>query len=72
MSVGAGSIKRAAKVAEGKSEVKAEVKAAKAAKGKAAEVLKQEKAEEKAASPKPVVNSSVTYGIGQELPIHLM
>lgn len=68
MSVGAGSIKRAAKAAEGK----AETKAAKAAKGKATEAIKQEKVGEKAASPKPAAKSSVTYGIGQELPIHLM
>lgn len=76
MSVGAGSIKRAAKAAEGKMEAKA----AKAAEGKAAEAIKKEKAEEKAVSSKPVVKvnksktatSYVTYGIGQELPIHLM
>ena len=68
MSVGAGSIKRAAKTAEDKTEAKA----AKPAEDKTAEAVKQKKAEGKAASPKPAANSSVAYGIGQELPIHLM
>lgn len=105
MSVGAGSIKRAAKAAEGKTEANAlktveekavteadtvspkpaaEVKKSKAAAvkkksaksaGKKASSKKTNSASkntEKAESKKLAAASSAAYGIGQDLPIHLM
>ncbi|MCM1064767.1 MAG: hypothetical protein NC420_09925 [Eubacterium sp.] len=86
MSVGAGSIKRAAKAAEGSVETKAvesaEVKAAKkstvtktaeTAKDNArSKTAKGSKAASAVKSDEKAATDYVAYGVGQELPVYLM